>query len=69
MFAKSYVLLLVTVIIYAGNLLVGKAISDVSPITVTFCRLLIAFVVLLPLGLRQIRETHAVYKKEWKPLV
>ncbi|UOR10763.1 EamA family transporter [Halobacillus amylolyticus] len=52
--------------IYAGNILIGKAISELPPITITFFRLLIAFVVLFPLGYRsawKYRDRFFKYKK------
>jgi drug/metabolite transporter (DMT)-like permease len=66
---KSYLLLLITVIIYSGNLLVGKAISHLSPQTVTFFRFLIAFIVILPFARLELRAKREMFLKNWKPLV
>ncbi|WP_079529554.1 DMT family transporter [Halobacillus hunanensis] len=52
----SYLFMVLVVIIYAGNILIGKSINDLPPFTIAFIRLLIAFLVLFPLG----------YKKAWK---
>ena len=43
---------MLVVIFYAGNILTGKALNDLPPITIAFTRLVIAFVVLLPIGSR-----------------
>ncbi|WP_256464133.1 DMT family transporter [Halobacillus amylolyticus] len=58
--------MIIVVMIYAGNILIGKAISELPPITITFFRLLIAFVVLFPLGYRsawKYRDRFFKYKK------
>lgn len=54
------------VVFYAGNILVGKAVNELPPVTISFFRLLIAFIVLFPLGFRsawQHRLTFIQYKK------
>ncbi|MFD2924059.1 DMT family transporter [Halobacillus naozhouensis] len=48
--------MVLVVIIYAGNILTGKAINDLPPFTIAFFRLLIAFLILFPIG----------YKAAWK---
>lgn len=61
-----YVLLVFTVVLYAGNILVGKGINELPPVTISFFRLVIAFIVLLPLGFRSAwkhRQTFIEYKK------
>lgn len=66
---NAYILLLITVMIYAGNLLVGKGVNELSPIIVTFYRLLIAFLLILPFGIKQWKKTKLLIQKEWKPLL
>src|SRR5699024_10674191 len=56
-----YIMLMIVVFIYAGNILVGKAINDLYPFTITFFRLLVALICLLPLGYRSAREAKEVF--------
>ncbi|MGM8216341.1 DMT family transporter [Bacillaceae bacterium W0354] len=65
---RSYIFVIIPVIIYAGNLLVGKAINDLPPVTITFFRTIIAFLVVLPFGIKQFREHTDIWKENWKPL-
>lgn len=61
-----YVLMIIVVFIYAGNIIVGKAINELYPFTITFFRLLVAFLFLLPLGYRgalDARHTFITYKR------
>src|SRR5699024_10327796 len=55
-FIHWYILLIFVVIFYAGNILVGSAINSLPPLTIAVVRLLVASVVLLSFGLREIRE-------------
>lgn len=64
-----YILLIFTVIFYAGNILVGKAINDLPPFTITFFRLLIAFIVLLPIGISGAWRHRSEFMKHKKPLL
>ncbi|MCP8617899.1 DMT family transporter [Salirhabdus salicampi] len=66
---KSYLLLVVTVIIFSGNLLVGKAINDLPPFTITFFRCFIAFLVILPIAFNQLRAKEELFRREWKAVV
>ncbi|MBE4909007.1 DMT family transporter [Bacillus luteolus] len=68
--ANSYILLIIVAAIYAGNLLVGKAVADsIPPITLAFLRLFIAFLILLPLGLKEWNQNRQLWLKEWKVIV
>ncbi|WP_332692679.1 DMT family transporter [Halalkalibacter lacteus] len=66
---RSYLLLTITMIIFSGNILIGKAISDLPPITMTFFRCLIAFLILLPLGWKDLKRNRSLWMKERKPIV
>lgn len=62
----SYIMMIFVVIFFAGNILIGKAINELPPFTIAFFRLVVAFVVLFPLGLRsawKYRNTFLEYKK------
>lgn len=61
-----YLLLVLVVLMFSGNILVGKAINDLPPYTIAFFRLVVAFLVLLPIGFRSARhhkELFFTYKK------
>lgn len=66
---RSYIFVISTVIIYSGNLLVGKAINDLPPVTIAFFRTMIAFIVILPFGYQQLRSNRELWKENWKPLL
>lgn len=59
----SYILLIFVVIFYAGNILLGKSMNDLSPFTIAFFRLLIALIVLMPIGLRSAWKDRGVIKQ------
>ncbi|MDQ0158182.1 DMT family transporter [Alkalibacillus salilacus] len=67
--AKYYVFLILVVMMFSGNLIVGKAVSDLPPITVAFIRNVIAFLVIMPFGLRQFRQNYDIFRRDWKPLL
>ncbi len=66
--AKSYIFVLIAVTIYASNLVVGKAVSHMSPMSVAFLRCVIAFLVILPIGFRQFKHHMDIWKENWKYL-
>ncbi|TFB13920.1 DMT family transporter [Filobacillus milosensis] len=66
---RSYIFLIVTVMIFSGNLIVGKAINDLPPVTIAFFRTLIAFTVVLPFGYKQFRYYYSILKENLWPLI
>lgn len=51
---------------WAGNFIVGRAIrDDISPVTLSFLRSIVAFVILLPFAWPHIRAQVAWYKAHW----
>ncbi|MBP3950140.1 DMT family transporter [Bacillus suaedae] len=66
---RSYVFLIITMILFSGNILIGKAINDLPPVTITFVRCFIAFFILLPFSIKELRRNRDLYLREWKPLV
>lgn len=67
---NPYVLLILTALIYAANILVGKVVTaEIPPFTLAFLRCCIAIIFLFPLGFREVRANLALWKKEWKPLI
>ncbi|WP_174616065.1 DMT family transporter [Virgibacillus ihumii] len=61
-----YIIIVFAVVFYAGNILTGKAINELPPFTIAFFRLVVATLVLLPLGIRsawRYRHQFLEYKK------
>ncbi|MFB9974226.1 DMT family transporter [Allobacillus sp. SKP2-8] len=65
---RSYIFVLIAVTIFSSNLVVGKAVSHMSPVTVVFFRLFIAFLVTLPIGYKQVKYHMDIWKENWKYL-
>ncbi|MCE7793300.1 DMT family transporter [Salipaludibacillus sp. CUR1] len=63
----AYFLMILVVIFYAGNILVGKAINDLLPFTIAFFRLLIAFLIVLPFAWKKTWEQREIFIKYKKP--
>lgn len=66
---QAYVLSGFVVVFYAGNILVGKALNDLPPLTIAFARLLVAFVVLLPFGWRSAWRARRAFVEHARPLL
>lgn len=49
-------MMIFVVIFYAGNIPIGKAINELPPFTIALFRLFVAFIVMLPFGLRSAWE-------------
>ncbi|RST72596.1 DMT family transporter [Siminovitchia acidinfaciens] len=65
----AYIIMIFVVIFYAGNILVGKAINELPPLTMSFFRLLVAFLLLLPIGLRSAWTQRTIFWEHKKPLL
>jgi len=66
---NAYVLLILTTMIYAGNLIVGKFVTNTIPaFNIAFLRLVIALLFLLPLGFREWKNHLELWKREWKAI-
>ncbi|RTQ99913.1 DMT family transporter [Halomonas nitroreducens] len=66
---RPHLFLLMVVAIFAGNILVGKALAGLPPFTISLGRVAIALLVVLPLGLRQARRAWPVFRRHWRPLL
>lgn len=64
-----YILLIFVVFFYAGNILVGKAINELLPFSIAFFRLLVAFIVLFPIGCRGAWKYRHSFLEHKKPLL
>ncbi|UOQ87553.1 DMT family transporter [Gracilibacillus salinarum] len=53
--------MVLVVIFYGGNILVGKAINDLPPFTIAFFRLFIALLILLPIGWKSAWHYRSVF--------
>ena len=68
-FLSPYVLLLITTLSWAGNVIVGRAFhQDIPPLTLTFWRWSVAGAVMLPFVARQIWEHRALIGRHWRLL-
>ncbi|WP_139006753.1 DMT family transporter [Arthrobacter crystallopoietes] len=66
---RAYLMCILVVVFYSGNILVGKALADLPPFTIAFLRVAIAFVVLLPFGYRGARQAAPLFRQHFKPLL
>ena len=66
---RPHLFLLLVVAIFSGNILVGKALEDLPPFTISMGRVAIALVVMLPLGWHQARQGWPVFRRHWRPLL
>ncbi|MEQ6916353.1 DMT family transporter [Halomonas aquatica] len=66
---RPHLFLLMVVMIFSGNILVGKALADLPPFTISMGRVAIALVVMLPLGWHQARQGWPVFRRHWRPLL
>lgn len=69
-FQNPYLLLTLTSLFWAGNMVVGRAIrNDVPPLTLAFWRWTIAFALTLPLALPHLRSQWPLLKRHWRAIV
>ena len=67
--ALPYLLLALTVLLWSGNLVVGRAGREVlPPIAFNFWRWAVALVILLPFAWRALIASRGVIRREWKIL-
>ena len=67
---SPYVLLTLTALFWAGNSVLGRALADdVPPITLSFWRWCIAFVILLPWVARSLAAHWRVVLNNWKVMI
>lgn len=67
---SPYVLLTLTALFWAGNSVLGRALADdVPPITLSFWRWCIAFVILLPWVARSLAAHWRVVVSHWKVMI
>ena len=66
---RPHLFLLLVVMIFSGNILVGKALADLPPFTISLGRVAIALLVVLPLGWHQARREWPQFRRHWRPLL
>lgn len=64
-----YILMVLVVMFYAGNILVGKALNDLPPLTLAFSRLVVAFIVLFPIGFLSAWKERSAFWEHRRPLL
>lgn len=62
-------MMLLVVVFYAGNILVGESLNSLPPLTIAFCRLVIAFLCLAPLAGKAAWRARGVFRTQWRPLL
>ena len=64
--ASPYLLLLLTMLFWAGNVIVGRAMAaDIPPVTLALLRWTVAFLVVLPFGWRGVAAEWGTLKGVW----
>jgi len=70
LWGSAYLLLIITVLLWSGNIIVGRAAHEnVPPIALTFWRWTLALVVVMPFAWRHVMRDRAVLLRSWKVLV
>lgn len=68
--ANPYLLLTLTALFWAGNMVLGRGIrADVPPIALAFWRWTIAFALVLPFALPHLREQWTKLRAAWRPIL
>lgn len=66
-YLHPYLLLALAVSFWAGNAILGRAVRDtIPPVGLAFWRWLIAFLIILPFGWRQVQNDWAVVRRSWR---
>lgn len=65
----AYLASIAVVLFFAGNILVGSALTELPPVTIALIRLVVALVILLPLGAGSAYRHRHVFLRHWKPLL
>jgi drug/metabolite transporter (DMT)-like permease len=69
-FDSPYLLLTLTALFWAGNMVVGRSIrADVPPIALAFWRWSLALLLILPFALPHLRSQWRILLAGWKPVV
>lgn len=66
---RTYLLLLLTVIIFAGNILIGKTLTELPALTISWARVFIALQVMVPIGASQMWRARPILKAHWPSLL
>jgi len=61
--------MILVVIFYAGNILIGKAINELPPFTIAFFRLVIAFLIVFPIAWRSAWKNKGLFLQYKKPFL
>lgn len=65
--ARTYALLAVVTLLWAGNSIVARAIhAEIGPFTLAFCRWTGAFLLVLPFALPRLRADRAEIRRHWR---
>lgn len=69
-FLLAFAALLVTMLLWSGNMIAGRAVSgEIPPFFLGFARWAIAFAVVLPFAARHVARDRQVLLAAWKPIL
>ncbi len=69
-FLSPYMLLCLTALFWSGNFVVGRGLhEDVPPVSLSFWRWFVAWLMLLPFALRPMLKQRQIIFRLWKPLL
>lgn len=70
LFGNPYLLLLLTVLFWSGNMVIGRGLREaVPPLALAFWRWAIALVLVLPFALPHLKSQWPQLKANWRPVV
>ena len=70
LFANPYLLLILTVLFWSGNMVIGRGLREaVPPFALAFWRWAIALLLVLPLALPHLKSQWPMLKANWRPVV
>jgi drug/metabolite transporter (DMT)-like permease len=65
----AYILLVLTVLFWSGNLVLGRGVNDIiPPISLAFWRWAGALIILLPFGIKPLLDQRQLIRRYWKHL-
>ncbi|WP_254660069.1 DMT family transporter [Lysinibacillus sp. AR18-8] len=61
-----YLLLVLATLLWGGNFVIGRAVSeDIPPLTLAFLRWCVAFIIFFPIAFHQLKREWRLLKRHW----
>ncbi|MBH9787555.1 DMT family transporter, partial [Clostridioides difficile] len=61
-----YLLLVLATLLWGGNFVIGRAVSeDIPPLTLAFLRWCVAFIIFFPIAFPQLKREWRLLKRHW----